>query len=112
MDSGVPTHSITASAPTHSVIFLIAAAPSSPRSVTMSVAPSSEGELLLGLVAAHDDDPPGTEVPGGDVAAASFVPSAAADAWPARAGLLGRPAERVITSGRHHVRCVHNGGEP
>jgi hypothetical protein len=35
----------------------------------------------VGLVAAHDDDPRGIELPGGDDAAASFVASAAADAW-------------------------------
>jgi len=35
----------------------------------------------------------GTEVPGGDVAAASFVPSAAADAWQrALAFLDGQPS--------------------
>ena len=41
IDSCVPTHSSTESAPTPSVSSLMRATPSSPRSVTMSVAPNS-----------------------------------------------------------------------
>ena len=41
MDSAVPTASQTASAPTPSVSSITLATPSSPRSVTMSLAPNS-----------------------------------------------------------------------
>jgi hypothetical protein len=56
IDSWVPTASITECAPNPLVSSLILATPSSPRSVTISVAPNSRGKLLPGLVAAHRND--------------------------------------------------------
>src|SRR6266536_6319236 len=49
MDSWVPTHSSTASAPIPFVSTLIWATPSSPRSVTMSVAPNSRANFCRDL---------------------------------------------------------------
>jgi hypothetical protein len=43
---------------------LTVATPSSPRSVTMSVAPNSSAQILARLVPAHRDDPLRAELPG------------------------------------------------
>src|SRR5207244_4819399 len=63
IDSWVPTHSSTASAPMPSVNSLMRSTPSSPRSVTMSVAPNSRASFCRDswrLMATHGDDPRST----------------------------------------------------
>ena len=62
IDSSVPTHSSTASAPTPAVSSAMRAPPSLPRSATMSVAPKAAGDLLARLVARHGDDALGAQL--------------------------------------------------
>ena len=88
--------------------------PSSPRSVTMSVAPYSQGELLPWLVAAHRDDPFGAELFGGEHAEQSD--RAIADhgdrlARPGVGGGGGEPAGPQHVGGGEQTRDQIVGGD-
>ena len=101
MDSLVPTHSSTESAPTFFVSSLMRATPASPRSETMSVAPYSSARSWPRLVAAHRDDPLRPHLLGGEHA--HEADRAVADDGDGRAFLHARRVGR-IPAGAEHVR--------
>ena len=101
VDSSCPTHSSTEWAPRPSVSSFTRSTASSPRSLTISVAPNSCGERDPVLVVAEHDDPLGAEPLRRDHAAQAD--GAVADD---RHGLAGANlgGERCVVARRHHVR--------
>ena len=93
MDSRVPTASMVEWAPRPPVRSLIRAAPSSPRSVDDVGGAVVEGQLLAGLVAAHDDDALGAELARGEDAVEADGAVADHDDGLARADLGGHGTE-------------------